>query len=58
MDVIDTLADKYYDKFSSAMDEYIFMAMTEDCHPLIVDIEKINCITEGMDWDDLLGWWR
>ena len=55
MDVIESLSEKYYDKFSSAMDEYVFMAMTEDCHPLMVDIERIRCITEGIEWEDYLN---
>ena len=54
MDVISVISDKYYDEFTNALDEYIFMAMTEDCHPMIEDLERIHCIAEGMDWEDYI----
>lgn len=52
VDIQERLITRHYDKFKGAMDEYMFLALTEDCHPLIDEVEKIVCAIEGVHWGD------
>ena len=54
-DIQEKLATRYYKKFSSEMDEYMYLAMTEACHPLIDNVEKIVCMYYGVSWDEYLA---
>ena len=54
-DIAEKLAIKYYDKFQSALDEYLFLAMTEDCHPLIERCEQAIAAQNDMAWHEYLN---
>jgi len=50
LDIQAKLVTEFYDKFKSAMDEYMFLALTEDCHPLIDRCEQIVCASNNVDF--------
>lgn len=49
-DIQGRLVTEFYEKFSAAMDEYMFLAMTEDCHPLIDRCEQIVCAMDNIEY--------
>ena len=46
------LMNQFYKQFQGAMDEYMFLAMTEDCHPLIDRCEQIICAAHNASYED------
>ena len=46
------LHEQFYSKFRGAMDEYMFLALTEDCHPLIDRCEQIVCAAQDVEFKD------
>ena len=55
LDIQGRLITEFYEKFRSAMDEYMFLALTEDCHPLIDRCEQIVCAADNVDFQTYIN---